>query len=175
MAGVEAAGGQGSWHGDPRGRGKDRWGLGREPAQLAAFWPQSRARRVSHCRAEVGRVTSWCPRKLRISQPCNSQPHPPRFGDQGSQSPLAIRGPGFCSEALDAFLQQGSASTFTDGFRGFAVCPVEPATGCNCSETPSLLHEGLSLEKSLRKAPPQETKMTGVARGDLEDIHPQPH
>lgn len=57
---------------------------------------------MSHCRAEVGRVTSWCPRKLRISQPCNS-PHPQRFGDLGSQSPFAIRSPGFCSEALDAF------------------------------------------------------------------------
>lgn len=28
MAGVEAAGGEGSWPGDPRGRGKGRWGLG---------------------------------------------------------------------------------------------------------------------------------------------------
>lgn len=107
--------------------------------------------------------------------PALQQPHPQRFGDLDSQSPLAIRGLGFCSKALDAFYSRVVPRPSLMDSGALLCAQLNLPQAATCSETPSLLHEGLSLGKSLQKAPPQEAKMTGVARGDLEDIHPQPH
>lgn len=103
---MEAAGGEGSCHGDPRGSGKDRWRLGRKPAQLVVFWPQGRAGRVSHCRLEVRRITSWCPRKRSIFL-APRQPHPQGFSDLGSQS--CTQRPQVLQLGLGCSLQRGGA------------------------------------------------------------------
>lgn len=169
---MEAAGGEGSCHGDPRGSGKDRWGFGRKPAQPVAFWPQGRAGRVSHCRLEVRRITSWCPRKRSIFL-APRQPHPRGFSDLGSQS--WTQGPHVLNQVLGCSLQRGGALDLHWMGSGPLCAQLGPATGCCYPETSSLLYGGLSIGKSLRKAPLQEAKQAGVARGDLEDIHPQPH
>lgn len=148
-----AAGGEGSLPGDPRGSGKDRWGLGREPAQLVAFWPQGRAGRVSHCRLEVGRITSWCPRKRRIFLALQ-QPHPRGFRDWAPSLQLGLG----CS------LQWGSALDL-HWMGSEPLCTVGPATGCCYPETTPLLYGGLSIGKSLRKAPFRGQAGRGGKRG----------
>lgn len=85
---------------------------------------QGRAVRVSHCRAEVGRVTSWPPKRRSIF-PTLRQPHPQGPMALPSPSPPLNPGdPGFCSQTLSPSHGRHSApDPSLGGFRGSAHTP----------------------------------------------------